>query len=36
MVAYRGELKWPDSGEAGDPAYEIDGQRVPFDELDAW
>jgi len=36
MVVYKGELKWPDSGEPGDPAYEIDGQRVPFDELDAW
>lgn len=36
IVIYRGELKFPEAGEVGDPAFTVDGQRVPYDELDAW
>jgi hypothetical protein len=36
IVIYKGEVKFPGAGEVGDPALEIDGHRVAYDELNAW
>ena len=36
IVVYAGEIKFPNAGEPGDPAFDIDGQRVPFEDFDAW
>lgn len=37
MVIYKGRLTRPESGAGvGNPALVIDGQTVPYGELDAW
>jgi hypothetical protein len=36
IVIYKGAVKFPGAGEVGDPALEVDGRRVAYNELDAW
>lgn len=36
VVVQGGEIKFPSFGELGDPAFVIDGERVPYEDVDAW
>ena len=36
VVVYRGKVSYPVPSEPGDPAVLVDGQRVPYEDLDAW
>src|SRR5262245_50296620 len=36
VVVYRGRAYRPKSGWPGDPAFFVEGERVPLKDLDAW